>query len=275
MRANVDQNPITIVAGSKIKLIATFNKPLDPLHPLSIEVFNAHSVPAVQSQASSGETATVLIAANESFHFHLHAIDTDGLSNLGVEEFECIVRPDQLPTVSIESPQSNLDCTPEASLPMRILAEDDFGINNLDLMVNRLADKAGIDVPLVNNAAALEAVEWNGLDHTMRAMRYEAIYSWDLSTFSGTKLQPGDELECFATVADNYVLNGERHPRVTSGKLRISIISQEAFSNKVIDQLSVVSEQLTVLQQMQVHTEHETSDILGPTECCSCHPERG
>ena len=37
--------------------------------------------------------------------FHVQATDTDGFANRGTEEYQLIVKPDQLPTVTIEEPR--------------------------------------------------------------------------------------------------------------------------------------------------------------------------
>ena len=93
--------------------------------------------------------------ASESFRFHLHATDTDGLSNTAAEEFEFVVRPDQYPTIVIENPRRNEDRTPESVVPLQAVAEDDFGVQSLKLVVDRVGDKKHWEVPLVTNAAAL------------------------------------------------------------------------------------------------------------------------
>jgi hypothetical protein len=51
------------------------------------------------------------------------------------------------------------------------------------------------------------------------------------------------------------------HPPVASGKLRISIISQEEFTNKAMDALSAAAEQAKSLQLVQGTTQHQTAEL--------------
>jgi hypothetical protein len=94
---------------------------------------------------------------------------------------------------------------------------------------------------LVQNAAGLSGTQWNSVDSTNQLQRYRANYPWDLSQLPNAQLHPGDVLEYYASAKDNYTLNGDSHPSVASGKLRIVIISQEEFNNKITDQLSDVA----------------------------------
>ena len=48
---------------------------------------------------------------------------------------------------------------------------------------------------------------------------------------------------------------------MATGKLRITIISQEEFSNKVADELSSVAEQTAALKQSQGVTQRQTAEL--------------
>jgi hypothetical protein len=75
------------------------------------------------------------------------------------------------------------------------------------------------------------------------------------------QLRPGDVLEYCILAKDNYAVNGDSHPPVASGKLRIVIISQEELNTKMTDQLSDAAEQAKALKQSQDTTEHQTADL--------------
>jgi hypothetical protein len=260
VRFDLSQSPCRLVSGSKVQLTVTFNKLLDTNHAVTAEVLESPKVDAFGWSTPSGNSATAEITPVESFRFRLHAIDADGLSTLAAEEYQFVVRPDALPTVSIESPRGNLDCTPEATVPLQIVAEDDFGISDVKLVVNRTIDKKRWEVPLVASAAAVNETQWKRVDSTTEIQRFHADYMWDLAT-SNEGLHPGDILEYNAQATDNYILNGSTHPSVSSGKLRIVIVSQDEFSNKVADELNAVAEQLSELKKSQLRTERETVDL--------------
>src|SRR5205085_1228820 len=146
-----------------------------------------------------------------------------GFTNTGLEEYEVIVRPDQNPSVQIESPRRNEERTAVAVVPLQGLAEDDYGIQSLKLVVDRVAgDKKHWEVPLVVDANASANVGWQRTEGGDR-LRFKLNYNWDLAQLADAKLKPGDVLEYFLTVTDNFNLDGQTHPPVNSGKLRVTI----------------------------------------------------
>jgi hypothetical protein len=258
---NLSQNPATVTVGSKIKLTAWFNKPLDPKLPIVVESLTPKSTAVFKWDAPVGNTVTALLDATESVRFHLHATDTDGLKNTAAEEYELVVRPDQNPTVVIENPRRNEDRTPQAVIPLQAVAEDDFGITSLVLVVDRMGDKKHWEIPLVQKSQAVAGTQWSRLDGASDLLRFRANYSWDLSALADAQLKPGDVLEYYAVVKDNYVLNNALHAPVPSGKLRLTIISQEEFTNKIVDQLNTVAEQVTTIKQTQTTTQKQTTGL--------------
>ena len=258
---NLSQNPGLMTFGSKVQLTVEFNKALDPAHPIAVELLTAKAKPVFNWAAPVGAIATASVDATESFRFHLHGTDTDGLSNIAAEEFEFVVRPDQNPTVIIENPRRNEDRTPEATVPFQAMAEDDFGITSLSLVVDRVNDKKHWEIPLVAHAAAVAGTQWNRVDANGDLQRFRANYSWDLASLKDAQLKSGDVLEYYALVKDNFELNGQTHAAVPSGKLRISIISQEEFNAKVTDMLSTVAEQTAAIKQTQGTTQRQTAEL--------------
>jgi hypothetical protein len=265
-RVNLTQNPAVLTLGSKVQLIAAFNKPLDPNHPVTVELLTDKAKPVFKWAAPVGNAITATVDATESFRFHLHATDLDGLSNTGAEELEFVVRPDQNPTVVIENPRRNEDRTPDATVPMQMVAEDDFGITTLKLVVDRIGDKKHWEMPLVEHTSALAGVQWNRVDSNGDLQRFRANYSWDLSALKDAQLKPGDVLEYDAVVTDNFELEGADHKVLThapvaSGKLRLTIISHEEFDNRMNDILSGVAEQVSTLKLAQNTTQRQTSQL--------------
>ena len=261
VRVNLSQNPAVMTAGSKLELIATFSKPLERQKTVAVQLLTPNAKPVFHWQPIDANTAAATIDATDSFRFRLQATDLDGFTNPAAEEFEIAVRPDRLPTVVFENPRSNLDRTPEAVIPVQLLAEDDFGIDSLMIDIDRLKDKKHWEIPLVRNAAGLPGIQWDHVDSSSDLQRFRAGWSLDLSQLPDAKLQPGDVLECVALVKDNYLYNGLSHPPVAGGRVRISIISQEQFNNTVMDDLSAAAEQAKSLLAAQSTTQHQTAEL--------------
>ncbi len=266
---HVDLNqPVTMTVGSTVRLVAAFSKPLDAARPVTTEVVTGPKGFGLTWAAASANTAAATFTAAASARFHLHAADADGVANSGAEEFEVVVRPDQLPTVMIESPRRNEDRTPTAVVPLQAVAEDDFGIASLTLVVDRLNDKKRWEIPLVHAGVAADGAQWARVDTNASAgggdlVRYRANYTWDLATAlgKGADLKAGDTLDYFLLARDNYALDGATHPAVSSGHLRLNLISQDELNRQVIDLLQTVADQTATLKRAQVDTQRQTGEL--------------
>ena len=73
----------------------------------------------------------------------------------------------QIPTnasVQIDNPRRSESRTPIAVIPLVAVAEDDFGISSLKLIVDRLGDKKHWEIPLVQTAKPTTAVNWTKVE---------------------------------------------------------------------------------------------------------------
>jgi hypothetical protein len=198
------------------------------------------------------------MVATQSLRFRLRATDTDYFENTALEEYEFAVRPDQTPTVMIETPRRNEDRTPVALVKLEALAEDDFDISTMSLIVDRLGDKKHWEIPLAN---------WSKVDSNGELRRrFREKYDWELGQLEGADLKPGDVLEYYVRVTDNYEYNGIRHDPVPSGKLKINIISQETLSIQITDAIRAVAERVRQTQNSQNRTKQETANLKKDTE---------
>jgi hypothetical protein len=285
---NLAQAPAVMAVGSDVVLRVTFNKPLAGDSAVSIEPLAAEpptTQPAIAPQATwsdEGDTTAVgRFTAATPLRFHLHAVDADGFSNTALEEYELIVRPDQSPSVQIENPRRNEERTEVATIPLQGLAEDDYGIDTLKLEVDRIdraSDSKAPDaaeaqpvpshweIPLVDHAAPALAVGWTRIEGTGDRQRFRANYAWDLSQLKDAQLRGGDVLEYYLLVTDNYNLNGQTHAAVPSSKLRISIISQDDLTNRVIADLQEVKTQVEDVKRVHNRTQLETSSLADDTK---------
>ncbi len=280
------QMPATLVVGSAVDIRIAFNKPLaDGNDSIRLESVRPETkVPAIQWSRMNEQTAVAHFMATESLRFRVKATDRDTFSNPGLEEYEVIVRPDQLPSVMIESPRKNEDRTPNAFVPLTLMADDDFGIAELKLIVNRFGAKPatqpdGVAASTTQPARSGDplAADWvidlptdpENLvpgDNNGERKRFKlADWQWELSKILDKEGKPalkaGDVIEYYVMVRDNYNLNGAVHPYVPSGRLKITIISQEQLDLQVTDAMRLNSEQIRVIQQTQNRNLEETKNL--------------
>ena len=262
---NLAQNPAVMTVGSQLSLTATFNKTLDSTALPTIESLTPNTPVTLKWDPATGNQIVGHMTAATSVRFHLHATDVDGFSNTAVEEYELIVRPDQNPTVQIENPRRNEDRTPTAVIPFAAVAEDDFGITSLKLVVERLGDKKHWEIP--SSITHKPPAERNGPRSTApQTCNVSALTIPGISALSDAQLKPGDVLEYYALVQDNFVLDSQTHAPVPSGRLRIDIISQEDFANKITDELRTVAEQVGQIKTSQGRTQRETENLAKETK---------
>ena len=71
----------------------------------------------------------------DSFRFTVRATDTDGFENRTPLEYQITVHEDAKPMVVIDEPRQSEDRTPNATVPLRLSADDDYGFDSVDLVV--------------------------------------------------------------------------------------------------------------------------------------------
>ncbi|MEO6434877.1 MAG: hypothetical protein ABIP55_03825, partial [Tepidisphaeraceae bacterium] len=263
---NLAEGPVLTTVGSEIALRVLFNKPLQGGAPIEIKpLAEGAKAPAIQWSREGDATLVGAWTASESLRFHVVATDTDGFQNSGLEEYEVIVRPDQTPTVQIETPRRNEERTPVATVPLQAAAEDDYGINALKLVVERLGDKKKWEIDLIKNAAPTESVTWNPVEASDDRLRFRTNYAWDLSKLDPTELKPGDVLEYHLLVTDNFNLANQTHAPVPSGKLRITLVSQEQFTDIITNEMRQAAAAIKDIHTRQGRTKEETIDLAKET----------
>jgi hypothetical protein len=266
VRFNLAAGSALVPAGSQVSLRIAFNKPLDPAQPVALEPIRAEqAMPSIQWQASGNAEVLGVWTAEQSLRFHIRANDTDGFSSSGIEEYDLIVRPDQDPLIQIELPRRNEERTLEAMVPLQAVAEDDYGVRWVKLIVDRLGDKKHWELDLVADGQPGGGATWTRLAGAGDRVRHRANYTWELAQLAEANLKPGDVLEFFLLAADNFALNGKTHDPVASGKLRIHIVSQQQLADAITNELRAISGRISEIKNSQDRTREETAGLAEDT----------
>ena len=284
-RVALGERPAVMPYGSTVDLQLRFNKPLAADKPVEIiPIKPGLTIGQLHWDRPAPDLAIAHFPAEESFRFTVHAIDTDNFRNTGAAEYEMIVREDQPPTVQIEEPRRSEDRTAVAEFPLKAVAEDDYGVEAAQLVVQRLGGPGPTTKPAApeplrtsagnkwvidlvkDNAPATVGVSWQEAGGSVERKRYELAYDWDLAKLDNANLKPGDVLEYFVQVKDNFNLNGRQHDWVPSGRLRITIISQEQLNTAIQQAFEAIHSQLKELHQGQIRSKTETEALRQMTE---------
>jgi hypothetical protein len=81
----------------------------------------------------SARVATIAIA--RSMPYRIELVNSDDLADGGEIIRQITARPDNPPTVTITSPAAKISATVEETIPVRFTASDDFGLTNLQAIV--------------------------------------------------------------------------------------------------------------------------------------------
>ncbi len=180
-----------------------------------------------------------------------------------------IVRPDQMPSVQITRPARNEECTPQAVIPLRAIAEDDYAIKSLKLLVYRLGEKPALleSLDLISASRPAGGVGWNRVESAGDRRRWQLDFPWDLEKLAANPaLKPGDILEYHLEAQDNFALEGKYHDPVSSGKYRITIMSQQQFTSLMNDLVGQVREEIKDIRNTQRALKGETEDLHHQTQ---------
>ncbi|MCS7034685.1 MAG: hypothetical protein NZ561_11945, partial [Phycisphaerae bacterium] len=263
---NLSAAPVVAVVGSTIDLAVEFNKPV--VGPIRVEPVAANAEtrePILAGDQQTGHVRAVRLPSDQSMKFRIRGRDVDGFENTAVEEFELIVRPDQIPTIQIENPRRNEERTAQSVIPLVAVAEDDFGISHVALHVERLGDGRKWVLPLVSGSIPATDVAWIRDASSTDRQRLRLGYSWDLAQLPDARLQSGDVLEFYLEAADNFSLGEQVHQPAVSGRLRISIITQEELANRVTDDMRLVRGQVAEVASAQARLRAETVELAEET----------
>ncbi|QOV89945.1 DUF4175 family protein [Humisphaera borealis] len=262
-QVNLAERPVVAAVGATVDLGITFNKPLDTAKGIRIVPSDsARQAPPVEwtfprnGQASGRFNLTTGFKTEDSFRFTLRATDTDGFENQSALEYQITVHEDAKPMVVIDEPRQSEDRTPNATVPLRISADDDYGFDSVDLVVEgkgpALASRQPWIIPLVREGVAQAGVDWQlSPNSTVERKRFTAGFGWELDKLAGVTLKPGDKLEFFVRVRDNFDLAGQRHDPVDSSRLTITIISHDQFEAWMEERISTVRQELSGIKKTQ------------------------
>jgi hypothetical protein len=260
--------PATVTFGSSLAMRLTFNKDLDTAHPPAlIATEKQDKFPAATWDTPVGSLAVAHWTARDTAVFQVRANDADGFTNADVADYQVVVRPDQPPTVQITRPARNEECTPQAIVPLRAIAEDDYGIQGLRLVVVKLGEKqqtlATID--MIQNGKPLDGVGSTQLEASGDIRRWQIDYPWDLSKLAAGSIKPGDVVEYHLEAHDNFAFEGQSHDWVSSGRYRITLMSQEQFTALIGDLMAQVREQIIDIRNTQRSLKDQTDDLQHET----------
>ncbi|MCA8981036.1 MAG: hypothetical protein H6831_15655 [Planctomycetes bacterium] len=214
---------------------------------------------AFPARAQRGESELGLgfeLTAEEDLRYRFELVDTDGLANPDPGLFAVHVTPDRTPTVEWISPgRGEVETVPGGSLPVRIRAQDDFGLDSIALLIGDLAEGAK---SIALEGRAMEA-DKRARDARFAALRLEDV---DLSP-SGEEVVAGQTFQLTVTATDK---RGGEVGTGRSSPVRIRVVSADEYLRRVQDRLARVRAQTEAAAEMLREKRERTLELIASIE---------
>ncbi|MBN2023052.1 MAG: hypothetical protein JW809_09690 [Pirellulales bacterium] len=203
------EGDVNVLAGTAVRFEATATK---PLASAELRLSTGPTIPAAIDPDGvtlrvPGEGVEPLVI-DEPVEFRLVLTDREGLTAGQGRPYAIQVRPDTAPTVGVEQPSGTRFVTPQAIVPLAVVAKDDLAVARVDLEAASGAQPPTGPAPwriaLFEGPASLDpatAAEARGTR--------QIDFRWDLAALGPEKLSPGMQVSYRAVAADYRGASGK------------------------------------------------------------------
>lgn len=168
---------------------------------------------------------------DRDLEFRARLRDEHGFENRGATTFLLHAVPDAPPSVTVLEPPSVSEATATARIPVVVRAEDDFGIDELQLSFTR-----------PGTAPTLAPIESLSRSVTSDAgVQVMGTTQWDLSLAGAA---PGEVISYRVVARDNYRSEEFEGQLSASADMRIKILSDHEFELRIREDLTALEERL-------------------------------
>ena len=234
--------PIRALAGTQVQVLATSNRPLSKGTVAFAKQDSAEEGAAIEllpsDQAEDSQKVVGSFEVKKGGKFVVSLTDVDGVESSDSHAGYVELLKDTRPFVRIIQPKQNSWATSSVQLPVRISAEDDYGLSRV-AVYRSLNDSRPLplELPLSDNAC-----------------RFNLGFRLPLSDYL---LTPGDKLELFVRVEDNdpAEVKGSESPIhsvfIISHQQFMQMQQQEMGIESVLSKYRQIERQLESLEMMQ------------------------
>jgi len=244
---------IRAVEGTAVEVEATANKPL--ASALLHRGGPAGPRPATLSAGGTRLAARFLVAESAPFWFALK--DTEGFAGREATRFEVRALKDEAPRVTFEEPTGDREITPDGVLPLRIAADDDLGLDSIELAYKIAAADSE---PTREEVVPL----WEPDAGDARVRHREVAYAWEMARLR-PKPEPGTLITFHADARD--LLPRPNGPNVgKSRELRLRVVTREEATNRLEDRRRAIREEAERALAMQKLAQTPVAEALRTLE---------
>jgi hypothetical protein len=226
--------------GTRLELEGVANKPLARAELRRGD--RPAGSPLACDQSGARFKTTLAVSGNFSFWFELK--DTEGFQNREAVHYDVRGFRDEAPRVVIEEPKTDRDVPADATIPVKVVLDDDFGLHSSRL-IYRLA--TGDSEPHAEVAIPLWTDPNQGKPGASGFVKhYEVSPKWELAPL---KLPVGTIITLYADARDYDSLKGPNFGK--SREIRLRIVSKEDAARQFEDSQREVREEIARVLTMQ------------------------
>ena len=200
---------VEALPGSRLEVTARSSKPLQA----SWLIFQKSNADSTQNDSIkleiSNQSAIAQLSILHNGSYHIRLKDDQGHLDKDPVFYRVRLLTDENPSVRIAFPEVDIELGDATTLPLRIEADDDFGIGRISLAFHQLGDDTTVSTEKVKlDQAGIPTIE---VDHY-----------WEIGNLY---LMPGDVVEYWAIAWDTDDVNG--HKKAESERRLVRLPSME------------------------------------------------
>ncbi len=166
-----------------------------------------------------GSTANGKFTVAHDDHYRIKLRSVDGIGNRAPIDYAVESLLDEMPAISIVSPDPKTDLTESATIDIRYRITDDFGFSSLRLYFRRAESRFG---EVQESFSSLQIP----LDRS-RVLDREDTITWILNAEARLDPVPGDVIEYYLTVRDNDTISGPKESSSSVYLLRLPSLADQ------------------------------------------------
>lgn len=245
---------IRALRGTRVEIAGASTK---PLLAASLKLDSGAEYSATIDKTGFGfKIAAPDFLIDESTMYSFELVDLEDLTGGAETRWEIRAITDSPPSVSIEEPATNIFVTPDAVVPVRILAKDNLRIASIDMEFTR-SDRSNEEATRISLYTGPTEVKPSPMDMppgSLDAGDSQVVqHRWELGPLG---LKPGDLLSLSAMASDYLPQTGQSP--ITR---RITIISPTELEDRLAQRQGVILAELSRALQMQREARGQVSGL--------------
>jgi len=247
------ETPLRALVGTE----ATFRgKTTKPVRSVTLETSYGTSYPATTADDGTsfvigeGDSPPMLIEQSGTYWFAMEG--PQGLVGGRDVAYDLQAIRDLAPSVSIDEPTGDVYVTPEAVVPLKIVAKDDLRLQGITLEFFAI-DEDPVDaevVTLYESGSPTEPPMTSEVELDRQGETRTIEYRWQLASLG---LEPGAQRTFYAAATDDQPARGE------STKRRLYIVTVEQLEDRLAQRQSVILGELARALEIQRTARQKTS----------------